>query len=254
MKIFRVDNPHTKPVRVLDEVIDDVGAPTRTSSGSEAFTAGLPMMHAGQGRLPQSATYFHLAQPRNEFTEHGQHRPAADCTRPSFWPTPRHPARPPQVRRVRWHGRSGARGDDAGTSWGVPGYEFFESRGASEGAEEYLTPRKLSTGRATSRPRRLRTVSLAVPAPPERDPRRHPALQQLRIDVPPRRGRQLLVSKDRRRRRSSSSRTLDPFANHETQIHPDMPALGMEWARPLPGPRRRHRTPIRIGASTTSSD
>jgi starch synthase (maltosyl-transferring) len=88
VSIFRVDNPHTKPVSFWQELIAEVRKQNPdTVFLSEAFT-NPPMMHAlGKAGFQQSYTYFTWRVTKQELTDYG--REVAETTsaffRPNFW-------------------------------------------------------------------------------------------------------------------------------------------------------------------------
>jgi starch synthase (maltosyl-transferring) len=147
VKIFRVDNPHTKPVHFWQELL----AIVRKESPevvflAEAFTRPA-MMHAlGKAGFHQSYTYFTWRTSKWELTEYG--REVANRTsaffRPNFW------VNTPDINP--FHLQSGnpamfaLRAVLASTltpSWGMyAGYELYEHRAFKEGGEEYLDSEK----------------------------------------------------------------------------------------------------------------
>jgi starch synthase (maltosyl-transferring) len=91
VRIFRVDNPHTKPFRMWEWLIGEV---RRQDPGviflSEAFTRPKVMYQLAKLGFTQSYTYFTwrrtAAELREYLTELSQ-PPVRDFFRPSFWPT-----------------------------------------------------------------------------------------------------------------------------------------------------------------------
>jgi len=88
VKIFRVDNPHTKPVHFWQDLLDIVRRESpEVIFLAEAFTAPA-MMHAlGKAGFHQSYTYFTWRTSKSELTDYG--REVAQQTsaffRPNFW-------------------------------------------------------------------------------------------------------------------------------------------------------------------------
>ena len=90
VKIFRIDNPHTKPVEFWQWLIQDVANDhpeviwTRGGVHQTGHDA-----HAGQGRLPAELHPLRLAQHPLGTEEYCTELagPAAAHMRPSFWPT-----------------------------------------------------------------------------------------------------------------------------------------------------------------------
>ena len=147
VSIFRVDNPHTKPVNFWQELIREVSKDhPETIFLSEAFT-NPPMMHAlGKAGFQQSYTYFTWRVTKQELMEYG--REVADGTsaffRPNFW------VNTPDI--LPFHLQSGnpavfaLRAVLAATlspSWGMyAGYELYEHLPIAEGKEEYRDSEK----------------------------------------------------------------------------------------------------------------
>ena len=147
ISIFRVDNPHTKPVHFWQELIAKVnGKYPDVIFLSEAFT-NPPMMHAlGKAGFQQSYTYFTWRTTKQELMDYG--REVAQHTsaffRPNFW------VNTPDI--LPFHLQSGnpaifaLRAVLAATmtpSWGMyAGYELFEHIPIAEGKEEYRDSEK----------------------------------------------------------------------------------------------------------------
>ena len=147
ISIFRVDNPHTKPVLFWQELIAAVNEKyPDVVFLSEAFT-NPPMMHAlGKAGFQQSYTYFTWRVTKQELTDYGrevsQHTSA--FFRPNFW------VNTPDI--LPFHLQSGnpavfaLRAVLAATltpSWGMyAGYELYEHLPIAEGKEEYRDSEK----------------------------------------------------------------------------------------------------------------
>ena len=147
VKIFRVDNPHTKPVHFWQDLLAIVKSESPDVIFlAEAFTRPA-MMHAlGKAGFHQSYTYFTWRTSKSELTEYG--REVAQTTsaffRPNFW------VNTPDINP--FHLQSGnpamfaLRAVLASTltpSWGMyAGYELYEHRAFKEGGEEYLDSEK----------------------------------------------------------------------------------------------------------------
>jgi starch synthase (maltosyl-transferring) len=145
--IFRVDNPHTKPVLFWQTLIAKVNAKyPEIIFLAEAFTKPA-MMHAlGKAGFQQSYTYFTWRTTKHELTEYGNEvsHQTSSFFRPNFW------VNTPDI--LPFHLQSGnpamfaLRAVLAATmapSWGMyAGYELFEHRVLSEGREEYLDSEK----------------------------------------------------------------------------------------------------------------
>ena len=90
VRIFRIDNPHTKPVDFWERLIEDVAAGyPEVIWLAEAFTRP-PMMHnLAKVGFQQSYTYYAWRHTRWEILEYLSELagPAAAYMRPNFWPT-----------------------------------------------------------------------------------------------------------------------------------------------------------------------
>lgn len=185
VKIFRVDNPHTKPpdfwiwlIAAVKNVDPDV------LFLAEAFTP--PARQYGLAKLgfTQSYTYFTWRTTRSELTEFGQQiAEIADYRRPNLF------VNTPDILHasLQYGGRGmfAIRAVLAATlspTWGVySGFELFEDRAVHEGSEEYLDSEKYEL--------RPRDFARAVAEGRSLEPfiarlneirRVHPALYQLR--------------------------------------------------------------------------
>ncbi|MDD1060755.1 alpha-1,4-glucan--maltose-1-phosphate maltosyltransferase [Streptomyces cocklensis] len=157
VRIFRVDNPHTKPVVFWERVLADVA---RTDPDvlflAEAFTRPAMMRTLAKIGFHQSYTYFTWRTGKQEITDYltelsGE---SASYMRPNFFPST-----PDILHAYLQHGGRAAfaiRAILAATlspSMGIyAGYELFEAAAVREGSEEYaqsekyqLRPRDWST-------------------------------------------------------------------------------------------------------------
>ena len=161
MKIFRVDNPHTKPPNFWAWLIGQVkSVDPDVLFLSEAFTRPARLNGLAKLGFTQSYSYFTWRTAKWELTEFGQQiAQYADCTRPNlFVNTPTSCTRACS-RAAPACSRSGPCSRRRWERPGVySGYELFESRPVREGSENTSTPRSTSCGRATSRPRWPRTA------------------------------------------------------------------------------------------------
>lgn len=148
VKVFRVDNPHTKPFAFWHWVIDAV----RTEHPdviflAEAFTRPPIMARLAEDGFTQSYTYFTWRVEKWELEEYLTELatgPTADYMRPNFWPnTPdilSGPLRngPPAAFRLRL-----LLAATMSPNYGIySGYELCENEPASETNEEYLHSEK----------------------------------------------------------------------------------------------------------------
>lgn len=182
VRIFRVDNPHTKPVMFWEKVLGDIA---RTDPDvvflAEAFTRPAMMHTLGKIGFHQSYTYFTWRTTKQELTEYltelsGE---SAAFMRPNFF------ASTPDILPV--HLQTGGRAAFAiravlaatlSPSYGIyAGYELYEDEPVRPGTEEYLHSEKFEL-----RPRDWSRTDTLAPLLTvlNRLRRRHPALQQLR--------------------------------------------------------------------------
>jgi starch synthase (maltosyl-transferring) len=147
IRIFRVDNPHTKPVHFWQELIGAINAEfPDVVFLAEAFTKPT-MMHAlGKAGFQQSYTYFTWRVTKQELTEYGREvsKGTSAFFRPNFW------VNTPDI--LPFHLQSGnpaifaLRAVLAATmtpSWGMyAGYELYEHVPFKEGGEEYRDSEK----------------------------------------------------------------------------------------------------------------
>jgi starch synthase (maltosyl-transferring) len=242
VKIFRVDNPHTKPVRFWEWLLAEV---RRTNPDvvflSEAFTRPAMMHTLARIGFHQSYTYFTWRTEKQELQDYLAELagPAAAYMRPNLFvntPDILHAylqyGGPPafKIRAVV--------AAMASPSWGVySGYELFEHVAVRPGSEEYLDSEKYQY-----RPRDWAAAeqegrSLAPYLTRLNDiRRRHPALQWLRnlrlhhVD-----NDGIMAFSKRRQLPDGREDTvivvvnLDPHAVREGTLALDMPALGLDW-------------------------
>ncbi|MYR62823.1 DUF3416 domain-containing protein, partial [Streptomyces sp. SID625] len=147
VRIFRVDNPHTKPVAFWERVLGDINTTDPDVIFlAEAFTRPAMMHTLAQIGFQQSYTYFTWRTTKQELTDYltelsGE---AAAYMRPNLFPnTPdilhaylQHGGRPAfEVRAVLAATLS--------PSWGIySGYELCENTPLTEGGEEYAHSEK----------------------------------------------------------------------------------------------------------------
>ncbi|MEV6340172.1 alpha-1,4-glucan--maltose-1-phosphate maltosyltransferase [Nocardia vinacea] len=238
VKIFRVDNPHTKPADFWEWLIATV---RRTDPDviflSEAFTRPARLYGLARRGFSQSYTYFTWRVAKWELTEFGNELAAkADEARPNLFVNT-----PDILHESLQHGGPGMfaiRAVLAATlapTWGVySGFELFEHQAVRPGSEEYLDSEKYEL--------RPRPFAEAVARGESLEPwitrlneirRAHPALQQLRcihfhhVDndallayskVDPASGDAVLVVVN-----------LNPYGAEWGMLSLDLPAIGREW-------------------------
>ena len=145
--IFRVDNPHTKPVHFWQDLLAIVHSESPDVIFlAEAFTRPAMMHSLGKAGFHQSYTYFTWRTSKFEITEYGREvsQTTSAFFRPNFW------VNTPDINP--FHLQSGnpamfaLRAVLASTltpSWGMyAGYELYEHRAFKEGGEEYLDSEK----------------------------------------------------------------------------------------------------------------
>ena len=236
ISIFRVDNPHTKPVHFWQELIREVNSKyPDVVFLSEAFT-NPPMMHAlGKAGFQQSYTYFTWRVTKQELIEYGrevsQHTSA--FFRPNFW------VNTPDI--LPFHLQSGnpavfaLRAVLASTmtpSWGMyAGYELYEHLPIAEGKEEYRDSEKYEIKVRDWDGAAKKGVTLAPFVTQLNEIRRkNIALQRLRnLHFHPTDSDQIIAySKREGDNLVLVVVNLDAFNAQETVIHWDMWALGID--------------------------
>ncbi|MFJ2265093.1 alpha-1,4-glucan--maltose-1-phosphate maltosyltransferase [Streptomyces sp. NPDC087849] len=242
VRIFRVDNPHTKPVIFWEKVIADIN---RTDPDviflAEAFTRPAMMRALATIGFQQSYTYFTWRNSKQEITDYVTELSAetASYMRPNFFVNT--PDILPEYLQDGGRPAFEARAVLAATlspSWGVyAGYELCENTPAGPGSEEYLDSEKYQI-----RPRDWESAeregrSLApLITRLNRIRRCHPALQQLRdvhfhsVD------NDALIAYSKR---SGSNIVLvvvnlDPHHTQEATVSLDMPRLGLDRHESVP--------------------
>ena len=146
VRIFRVDNPHTKPVAFWEELIAKVNQNhPGTIFLAEAFTRPAMMHTLGKVGFQQSYTYFTWRNSKAELESYLTElsRDSANFFRPNLW------VNTPDIltEYLQYGGRPGFNiratlAATAGSSWGMyAGYELYESV-ARPGAEENIDNEK----------------------------------------------------------------------------------------------------------------
>ena len=236
VKIFRVDNPHTKPVHFWQDLLNIVHKESpEVIFLAEAFTAPA-MMHAlGKAGFHQSYTYFTWRTSKSELTEYG--REVAQLTsaffRPNFW------VNTPDINP--FHLQSGnpamfaLRAVLASTltpSWGMyAGYEIYEHRAFKEGGEEYLDSEKYEIKIRDWDGAAKKGLTLAPFITQLNAIRKaNPALQQLRNLVFHNTESEAIIAYSKREGKNLILVVvnLDPSFAQGTIVHWDMNALGLE--------------------------
>ncbi|WP_405895437.1 alpha-1,4-glucan--maltose-1-phosphate maltosyltransferase [Streptomyces sp. NBC_00104] len=237
VRIFRVDNPHTKPVVFWEQVIADVNATDPDVIFlAEAFTRPAMMHTLAATGFQQSYTYFTWRTTKAELTEYATELAgeAASYMRPNFF------VNTPDILHafLQEGGRPAfeLRAVLAATlspTWGVySGYELCENTPLKPGSEEYLDSEKYQL-----RPRDWdtaeqdgRTIAPLLGKLNEIR-RRSPALRQLRNLHFHHADQEAVIVYSKR----AGSNTvlvvvnLDPHHTQEATVSLDMPQLGLDW-------------------------
>ncbi|WP_330325093.1 alpha-1,4-glucan--maltose-1-phosphate maltosyltransferase [Streptomyces pseudovenezuelae] len=238
VRIFRVDNPHTKPVVFWERVIADINATDPDVIFlAEAFTRPAMMHTLAQIGFQQSYTYFTWRTTKQELTEYltelsGE---AASYMRPNFFANT-----PDILHAFLQHGGRPAfalRAILAATlspTWGIySGYELAENTPLREGSEEYLNSEKYQlTTRDWDAPDTLAPLITQL----NTVRRENPALRQLRDLHFHHADKDEVIAYSKR----SGSNTvlvvvnLDPHHTQEATVSLDMPQLGLDWHESVP--------------------
>ncbi|UTI62981.1 alpha-1,4-glucan--maltose-1-phosphate maltosyltransferase [Paraconexibacter antarcticus] len=179
VRVFRVDNPHTKPLAFWEWMIAEVrGQHPEVIFLAEAFTRQAMMRALGKAGFNQSYTYFTWKNERTELEEYLTELSTemADYYRPNFFAnTPdilhaylQHGGRPAFEARL-------VLAATLSPTYGIySGFEDCENVPVRPGSEEYLDSEKYET-----KARTLDGPLLPMAAALNRARRAHPALQQL---------------------------------------------------------------------------
>ncbi|WP_166020369.1 alpha-1,4-glucan--maltose-1-phosphate maltosyltransferase [Streptomyces chilikensis] len=237
VRIFRVDNPHTKPVVFWEKVIGEINAADPDVIFlAEAFTRPAMMEALAQIGFQQSYTYFTWRNTKQELTDYLSELSGGSAAflRPNlFVNTPdilhgylQHGGRPAfEVRAVLAATLSPA--------WGVyAGYELCENTPVREGSEEYLDSEKyqLRPRDWEAAEREGRTIAPLI-SELNRIRRRHPALHRLRnLHFHPT-DNDAVIAYSKREGDDTVLvvANLDPHRTQEATVRPDLPRLGLEW-------------------------
>ncbi|MEU8056889.1 alpha-1,4-glucan--maltose-1-phosphate maltosyltransferase [Microbispora bryophytorum] len=249
VRIFRVDNPHTKPVRFWERLLSDIEATDPDVLFlAEAFTRP-PMLRAlAKVGFHQSYTYFTWRNSKPEVEEYLRElsHETSHYLRPNLFVNT-----PDILHEYLQHGGVPAFKIRAvlaalmAPTWGVySGYELAENVPVRPGSEEYLDSEKYQYRPRDWAGAEREGRSLAPFITQLNLLRRaHPALQELRnlrfhnVDQP----NVICFSKRLPGAYDTASRrhglgdvvlavvNLDPHNTHEATVRLDMPALGLDW-------------------------
>jgi len=247
VRIFRVDNPHTKPLAFWEWLLKEI---RRTDPDvlflSEAFTRPAMMHGLGAIGFHQSYTYFTWRNAKWEIEDYLRELATESdhLMRPNFFVNT-----PDILHAYLQYGGPAAfkiRAAIAATgspSWGVyAGYELFEHVAVKPGSEEYLDSEKyqIRIRDWDAAEREGRTLAPYLTRLNEIR-RAHPAFQLLRnVHVHHSDDENILVFS-----KSTAGAdgphpdghsdvvivvvNVDPHATRETMVHLDLPALGLDW-------------------------
>ncbi|WP_329243103.1 alpha-1,4-glucan--maltose-1-phosphate maltosyltransferase [Streptomyces sp. NBC_01478] len=236
VRIFRVDNPHTKPVVFWERVIADInGTDPDVIFLAEAFTRPAMMATLAQTGFQQSYTYFTWRNTKAELTDYlselaGE---SAAYMRPNLFVNT-----PDILHEFLQHGGRPAfelRAVLAATlspTWGVySGYELCENAPLRPGSEEYLDSEKyqLRPRDWESAEREGRSIAPLL-GTLNGIRRRHPSLHRLRNLRFHRTDNDALIAYSK----TTGVDTvlvvvnLDPHHTQEATVSLDMPQLGLE--------------------------
>jgi starch synthase (maltosyl-transferring) len=231
VKIFRVDNPHTKPLDFWEWLIASV---KKTDPDvlflAEAFTRPAMMHELGRIGFTQSYTYFTWRVGKQELTEYAQELVgASDYMRPNFFvntPDILHESLQyggPPVFKIR-----AVLASLLAPTYGVyAGYELYEHVAVRPGSEEYLDSEKYQL-----RPRDWSQPSLAPYLTTlNRVRREHESLHWLRNLSFHHVDNDFVMAWSKRAGDDVVLVVvnLDPHGTREATVHLDMPALGLGW-------------------------
>lgn len=184
VRIFRVDNPHTKALAFWEFLIGEVKAQYPEAIFlSEAFTRPKIMYRLAKLGFTQSYTYFTWRNSKQEFIEYLTEltqTKVREFFQPNFWPNtpdilPPHiqtGGRPASIARV-------VLAATLSSNYGLygPTYELLETTPREEGSEEYFNSEKYEIRHWNlDQPHSLRDIIAQV----NRARREHPALQHNR--------------------------------------------------------------------------
>jgi starch synthase (maltosyl-transferring) len=237
VRIFRVDNPHTKPLDFWEWLIAQVkDTDPDVLFLAEAFTRPAMMHELARIGFTQSYTYFTWRTGKQELQDYALELvEASDYMRPNFFvntPDILHASLQyggPPVFKVR-----AVLAALLAPTYGVyAGYELFEHVAVRPGSEEYLDSEKYQfRPRDWAAAEEAGTSLAPYLAMLNRVRRQHPATHWIRNLV--------FHATDSQDVLAWSKRTgddvvltvvnLDPHGARETMVHLDMPALGLEWS------------------------
>ncbi|CAL9449815.1 alpha-1,4-glucan--maltose-1-phosphate maltosyltransferase [Streptomyces sp. enrichment culture] len=242
VRIFRVDNPHTKPVAFWERVIADINrADPDVIFLAEAFTRPAMMHTLAQIGFQQSYTYFTWRNTKRELTEYLTELSgdAASYMRPNLFANT-----PDILHAYLQHGHRPAfetRAVLAATlspTWGIySGYELCENTPLRDGSEEYLDSEKYQLKpRDWARAEREGTTIAPLITRLNTIRRENPALRQLRDLHFHATDKEEVIAYSKRQGSNTVLVVvnLDPRHTQEATVSLDMPQLGLDWHESVP--------------------
>jgi starch synthase (maltosyl-transferring) len=248
VRVFRVDNPHTKPVEFWEWLLGEVrGTDPDVIFLAEAFTKPAMMRALGTVGFQQSYTYFTWRTAKWELAEYLNEvsHETSPVMRPNFF------VNTPDILHafLQYGGPAAFKiravlASMGSPSWGVyAGYELFEHVAVKPGSEEYLDTEKFQIRIRDWDAAEAEGRTLAPYLTRLNEIRRaHPALQRLRnLVVHSSDDDAILVfSKSVHSDRAEGGEdtvivvvNVDPHGTRETTVHLNMPALGLDWSDQL---------------------
>jgi len=243
IRIFRVDNPHTKPVAMWDRLFQEIrSTDPDVLFLAEAFTRPAMMTELGKVGFHQSYTYFTWRNTKYELTEYFTElsrrtdaviRPNTFVNTPDILPAYLQYGGPPAFK---------IRATLAATlspTWGVySGFELYEHVAVRPGSEEYLDSEKYQLRPRDWSAAEAQGHSLAPYLTLLNGIRRdHPALHRLRNLRFHGTESDTIVAYSKTVPGGAAADdiiivvvNLDPHGARETVVNLDLPALGMAWS------------------------
>ncbi|MFH5207109.1 maltotransferase domain-containing protein [Antrihabitans sp. NCIMB 15449] len=238
VRIFRVDNPHTKPADFWEWLIGQVHATDPDIIFlSEAFTRPARLYGLARRGFTQSYTYFTWRIAKWELTEFGTEIAAkADEARPNlFVNTPDILHESLQTGGPGMFALRAALAATLAPTWGVySGYELFEHQAVRPGSEEYLDSEKYQLRPRSYSEAKERGESLEPWITRLNEIRRaHPALQQLRNIAFHHVDNDALIAYSKVDAATGDAVlvvvNLNPHGAEQGNIWLDLPAVGRDW-------------------------
>jgi starch synthase (maltosyl-transferring) len=236
IRIFRVDNPHTKPFAFWEWVIHEIQAEhPEIIFFAEAFTRPKLMARLAEVGFSQSYTYFTWRNTKEELIEYLTEiaqGPKADYMRPNFWPNT-----PDILSGILRGGGPGAfrlrlvLAAMMTPSYGIySGYELCENQPMSETNEEYFESEKYEI-----KTRDFSSPGSLVPFVARINDirRRHPAFADLGNIAFHHSNNEWILAWSKVDAAADDVMlmvvNLDPHLAHEDTLGLDLPTLGFDW-------------------------